>query len=917
MTWLATNAPCKLGAKIRRLFVVRRKNQVINGLLCISILFFGIKMSAQTTDSLPSVVDTLETSFAVSADTLEGPVDYGARDSMWIDLPNRIVHLYGEGYLNYQGFKLTAHYLKLDLKNNVAEAIAGQDTLGEKFGIPHFEQEDQVFDAQRLAYNFKTRKGLIYDVTTTQNDLYVRGTKSKFYGADPADSTTNHTVYSEDAFFTTCNDEHPHFGIRSSKQKVISGKLIVIGPSRLEIGDVPTPLYLPFGFFPITQTKRHGILTPQDVTFAADLASYGLRGLGYYIPIGEHVAIETRNDIYWNGSYNLTANVGYQKRYKYNGNFNLGFSRFLRENLETTDFEPQRSYFVRWAFNQASQAHPTIKFNANVNVQSNNYASRNRNDAGSVLNNILNSSVGVTKIFPGRPYTLSAGLNHSQNNQTRQATLNFPNLNFQMQRIFPFKRKQAVGKEKWFEKISFRYDSNLRSKIATADTALFDKKTWQGAAFGVNHSINTDASYRFLKYFSVAPSAGYKESWYFKTVNYGFTPGAETQIVFDTLLGPDDEIIDITRRTDTLAYGRIDTTYNNGLKALRLVNASVSVNTQLFGTIKLKKGPLRGLRHTIKPSASFGFAPDYGREPFYYFDSLVVIDKSGRLDTVGYTQYQIGSGLLEQVPVGGRSANLNFSLNNIFEAKVRGGRDTIDRKVKLLDNLVVNGGYNFAADSLGWRPVTASATMRLLKGLTVMSMRTSFDPYLQDSATGRTINKLVWDDTKKTSPLRFDGAEINFNTGLTVKQLREALSGKEPTIVNNNARDTSRTRVEDQLPALLDLFDNFRVSHSLSVQRTQFQGRDTTIIVNTLNFRGGVQLTENWNLDFGNIGYDFNRQKLTYPDLSLYRDLHCWEMGASWQPTRGTYTFFLRIKPGSLDFVRLPFNKAFPDRFDL
>lgn len=899
---------------------------------CYGASVFGQQPAAFTPDTVILPIDSLPLSSdsvrfsvnktAYSKDSLDATVEYGAKDSINFDSQAKLVYLYGKAYVNYKTLTLKANYIVVDLGKNEASAEGYPDSSGQIAGYPEFADGDQHFDAHKLRYNFQTKKGLISEVTTKQNDIYVLGNRTKFLGK--LDTNTNDIAYSQGAIFTTCDDPHPHFGIRSTRQKVIPNKLIVVGPSNLIIGDVPTPLYLPFGFFPITKNKRQGLLFPKDYEFDPNFG-FGLRDIGYYIPLGDHFDLTLLAKAYWNGTWGVNAGSNYKKIYKYSGRVEIGYSDQKYENELATNYH-QKSYLFTWSHSQDSRAHPTNTFNANINIQTNNYQSRNRNDAHSVLENSLSSNASFNKTFPDKPYTLSSSFNHSQNTRTREVTVNFPRVDFQMQRIFPFKKESRVGKEKWYEKITFQYNGSIKNQFRALDSTLFTNKTLEDAQFGVEHKLSTDAPFRLLKYFTFTPSVSYRETWYFKTTRYQANPNPTLKTSYNYLLDSEGHRIDSTLVIDTLTLTSLDTNFVNGFQPLRLFTTGVSMNTQIFGTLRFKHGWLRGLRHVIKPGFSFNYTPDYTGSGWGYFKTVQapILPNATRIDSIRYSIFDTGQGFFEQPPSNGRSMAFSYSFNNIFEAKYHSKKDSTDKKIKLFDNINIGGNYNFAADSLNWSPVTGSGTLRLFKGLSTLSLNFAFDPY--KLVNGRRVNQLLIKTDGKL--LRFTGMMVNISTGMTFKQIRDLFRkpGQEESQLTpapesqigptgttaGAAKNKTPLAVSDDF---LGLFDNFRINHNLSIQRIKDRGVDTLLVVNSLNFQGDIQITRNWKISFGNMGYDFKAKKLTYIDLSFYRDLHCWEMGLSWQPDRGTYSFFLRVKPGSLDFLKIPFNRYTPNLY--
>jgi len=856
-------------------------------------------ISGVALDSIPPTFrDSMrkqEQTFELSKDSLDAPVDYSATDSMIYDIAGQKIHLYGNATVTYTDIELKAAKITFNWANNVVTARGMRDSLGRTSGQPEFSDGSQSFVADSMRYNFSSRKGIVYDVTTTQNDVVVHGSRSKFISIAPQDTTEEeqNIIYSQDAIFTTCTADHPHFGIRSTKQKVIPNKLVVVGPSNLEIMDVPTPLWLPFGFFPLSEGRSTGLLFPREYQYSPQWG-FGLEGIGWFFPLGDHINLSLTTNLYVKGTWGIQADSRYVKRYKYRGNLNIGYDVRREESLEGEITRP-RSFRFAWSHNQDRAAHPTNTFGGSVNIQTNGYQSRVFNDER-VLNNQLNSNLSFNKNWRDKPLSFNASFNHSQNTATNQVTVNFPNLRFQTQALYPFKRKERQGKERWYETITFRYQSEAKNRFQTTDTTLFSQKTLEDAEFGLQQSASTGTSFKILKYLNLNPQVNYEEVWYMRTLRKDFDPN----LVIET------DTVNGVITTDTVSFGQISADKVTGFESFREFDASISLNTQIFGTMQFKKGWLRGFRHTLKPSVSMSFSPDYGAQELNYIKS---IPDSSSAEILDYNIFE--GGIFGTPPTSGKRMALNYSFNNIFEAKYFSRKDSTEQKFKLFDNIIVNGNYNFAADTLQWSQVRMNGTTRLFKGMTTFRVNATFDPYAVD-ANGKRFDQFQY--RKNGKILRFDNASAAFNTNITVGKLRALLFGQEEEVVEELETEESleaqqRQQVEET--DFLSLFENFRISHNFSLNwEGQPDGSDTLFVrTNTLNCSGSIQLTDNWNINIGNFGYDFVRKGITYPSLGFSRDLHCWQMGANWQPTRGTYSFFIQVKPGTLDFINVPYNR--------
>ncbi len=869
------------------------------------------------TDTLPgdSLAAGQPLGFAVSGDSLDAPVAYESTDSMRIDMVNQLIHLYGDAKVTYAEITLKAAHIVLSWDNSVVEAEPMPDSLGRPAGLPEFSDGTQLFTADRMRYNFKTRKGIVYDAVTSQEDIIVRGGRSKFISGAFADtdSTRADVIYSEGGIFTTCTDEHPHFGIRTSRAKVIPNKVAILGPSYLEIMGIPTPLVLPFGFFPLKQGRSTGLLFPSDYEYSPQWG-YGLRDFGWFFPLGEHFNLSLTGTYYLKGTWGAAANVSYRKRYKYNGGFNLAYDkRRIEDNEGFVTFQP--SFNLRWNHNQDRAAHPTASFGGSVNFQTNNFQQRVFNDYQSVSRNVINSNLNFRKTWTDKPFSLTAGLSHNQNNQTRIITVNFPQVQFQTQTLYPFRRQERIGKERWYEKATFRYTNELRGTFTGPDSTFFDTETLvEKSQYGFRHDATTGVSFKVLKYFSLNPSATYREVYYGKALSRTFDPlrGVEVDTTIDVNTG---ELV-----IDTTDFGTIIESLDPGIKSFRTFNAGASLTTQIYGTANFRLGPLRGLRHVVKPTISVGFQPDYSGNLVSVPDTL---DPFNRDADIFYSPFQ--GQIFGAPPTSEGQFSASYSINNVFQAKVYSRKDSTERNIKLFDNFNINGNYNFQLDSLKWSPVGVRANTQFFKGLTRISGQATFDPYetIFDAEKRRAVRRDITTLQNSQTPFKLTRLSGTVSTNLTVRKIRELFQGAEEEVVSDieeerrKQDEESRTLFEET--DLLSLFENFSISHNLRFDVNRGYSADDNgfpvdslpfrLVANSIELRGRIQLTENWNVDIGSIGYDFISKSITYPFLSLARDLHCWEMRFSWAPTRNFYSFSISVKPGTLDFLNIPYQR--------
>jgi len=851
-----------------------------------------------TTRVSDSILPPAAPEYQLSPQGLEAEVVYGAEDSTFYDRERNEMHMWGEAYVNYLTLSVTADYIVLNLDSNIAVAQGLPDSSGTMAGFPKFKEGPNEFEAKKMRYNFETHKGKIYDVLTQQSDLFVRGAHTKYIGSG-GDTTKTDYVFNEDAIITTCNLPEPHYGIRSSKIKTVPNRMAVIGPSNIELQGVPTPLWLPFGFFPVTSSRKAGLIFPRDYEYS-EAWGYGLRGIGYYMPLGDHFDAKVLGDIYFNGSWGLRVESNYVQRYKYRGKFDIGYS--VRKQQSNGQLEPSavNSFSLRVAHNQDANAHPYNRLGGSINVQSNNYRSLNYNDAESVLTNTYRSNFSWSRQFPNKPYSMSVAMSHSQNTQSHRVTLEAPTIDFRMNRIYPFK-SSGGGKEKWYEKFGIQYSGNWSTRVETTDSTIFTPETWQSAQSGIRHRANADMAFSIAKYLHFTPQVDYEEVWSLKYLSKTFAFDPDEHVVYDTLIGEDGSMI-IT--ADTLDYGPTIDEYKSGFTPFRRVTGAVSMNTQLFATLQMKKGFIRGLRHVFKPTISYSFTPATNDEVYKAFV------RNDIRDPMSVDSFSIFEGTAQSVrPITQDASLLSYSFNNIFEAKYYSKKDSTEKKLKLFDNFIVNGNYNFAAEEFKFSRVGMRATTRFFKGATTFSLNASFDPYSIDTKTGKRVDEFYFNTEGKL--MRFEQLQMRFATRLTIAKIKEIFSGKEEPKSNNSDKNDSENRdsrnKQRAQANFANLFTGFSVNHNFLMTTIGRPGKDTTIIgTHTINMRGTMKLSPKWSISVGNIGYDFRAKRLTYPDIGFSRDLHCWQMSFHWQPTRGTYSLTIGVKPGSLDFLKMP-----------
>ena len=822
-------------------------------------------------------------------DNIESKLVYGGVDSQIYDHKLNVFHLYGDAYVDYEDKKLRADYIILDLANDYADARKMPfQPYGKK---PTFFDGQKEYQYNRLKYDFKNEKGIVFDAVMSEGEFIIHGERTKFVTAENNPYSDDDTGYNANSLITTCTADHPHFGFRAKKLKVVPEKVAVMGPSNLEVGGIPTPLWIPFGFYPLTEGKSSGFIFPQDYEFNSRNKGFGLRGLGWYFPINDYVHLRLTADVYTRGSFAVYANTAYKKKYKYNGSVNFSYDRTIFEDVESAESIIQQGFSLRLSHRQEPQAHPFVDVGGSINIVGNNNISRIANDAQSVLTQTFTSNFYYRHNMPGTPFSFSVGLDHNQNTQTGRVNITLPDFKLNMNTIFPFERKnKGSNEEKWYELISLDYDMRFKSFVTTGDSILFTQEMYDNIKTGMNHEVKLAMSTRVLKYFNIVPRANYDETWVLNTI--------------EQTIGVDTSGNDIVESRNLTGFDRF---YR--------YSAGVSLNTQIFGTKNFQKGWLRGIRHTMKPDIGYAFAPDLRS---VFVDTLMYGDNQ----IEAYTRFEEGP--FNTPSFTDLQSQITYRLNNILEIKHFSKRDSTEKKFKIFDNLTINGSYNFAADSLKWSPVSLNHTSRFFKGITTIRTSWTFDPYIQEGT--RSINKTTWSEQGKL--VRLDRATLRLTNRFKMQQIRELFSGKE---LSSRDDDPTANRPDQERPtgnqgppqpgrnsnnsaekmiSFMELFDNININHEILYTITSRDGiTEGRMATHSLSFTGLLPLTDNWNVRIGNLGYDFAKNGLTYPDVTFTRKLHCWNMSFSWTPLRDSYSFFIGVSSSNLSFLRYNYGR--------
>ena len=802
----------------------------------ITLLLTGIIEKTYPLNNEISIDSTLEIK-ENTINLLEDNIIKDAKDSINIDIKNQKIFLYGNAKIEYLDIKIESGFIEIDWKTNIITAKPQIDSLGKFIEIPFFIEGDESFHAEEIRYNFKTKKGIIKHIKTKEGEGFILGEKVK--------KTEDDIFYFRKGDFTTCNHEKPHFSIRSNKIKVIPGEKIITGPSYLRLFNFPTPLALPFGFFPNNQKKSSGLIFP-SYGESVNLGFF-LKDGGYYFTLSEKIDLSLKADIYTKGSWGLKSLMRYKERYKFSGSLDLSYGNMINSEKGFLDYSVKKDFFIRWSHKQDAKANPSLQFSANVNAGSSTYHRNNTFNSNEYLSNTFQSSINLSKRWEGTPYTLSANLRHNQNTQTKIINLSLPEISFNMNRIFPFKNLGKKGKDHWFHKIGISYSSNIKNDISIADSLLFSNESFKSFRNGIRHSIPISTSIKVLKYFTFSPRINYTERWYRNQINKNW------------------DITDSTIITDTI----------NKFTRAGEYNLSAGLNTKIYGLVQFKKGKIKAIRHVVTPNLSFSYRPDFADERYGYY-------KNVELENGNSQEYSIMQNGIFGSPSKGKQGNIILNISNILEAKINSKKDTINttKKIKILENLNIGSSYNIFADSLNLNDINLNARTRFLDVID-LNVSSRYDPYITNKSFNNNVNKFELFENGRLA--RFTNA--NATIGLAISN---------NTFIKNKDNN-KKPKVNWNLNA------NYAVTYNKGYRSSVFS--DTT---QSLNFSGDIKITDKWKFNFQS-GYDFDTKKLTYSSINIYRDLHCWEMILNLIPIgyHRSYTFTIRVKAAILQDLKL------------
>ncbi len=860
----------------------------------------------QLVDSVvKSETDSTSTALIPSADTsrfirqkvdLDHVVEFTAKDSIILIGRNHAM-MYGGSKIVYGDIDVTASSISMDMDSSQVHAIGVPDSVGELTGNPVFKDNSGEYESRVMKYNFKTKRGYITDIVTEQGEGYLTGGITK--------KTEDDEYYIKNGRYTTCDDhEHPHFYFQLTKAKVKPKKNVVTGPAYMVLEDLPLPIAVPFGYFPFSEKYQSGILVP---TFGEDYnRGFYLRNGGYYLALGQYADLALTGEIYTRGSWGLTAQSSYVKRYKYSGSLSASYLTTITGQKGDPDYNKMHNFQVLWSHSQNQKANPYLTFSASVNFATTGYSRNSLNTyyTSAFTENTKSSTVNLTYKIPNSKWTFSTTANVSQRSADSTITVSFPNLTINMSQTAPFKRKRAVGDEKWYEKIKVSYTGRFQNSLTAKQNEFIHKNLVKDWRNGMSHTIPVQATFNVMKYFNITPTITMNDRMYTSKIRQQWDPNASA----------------VVRDTSYSFYNIFDFSFG------------VSLSTKVYGFFKPLKflgkisEKLQMVRHVMTPSISFSAAPDFSAPFWGYYGNLDYVDNSGNQRHSRYSYFQ--HGLYGNAP-SGKSGTISFNIANNLEAKVKSESDSTGfKKISLIENFTLSQSCNLAADSMKWSNLNTSIMLRLVKGFN-LNLSATWDVYkyaLNESGAPVRINKLRLFNGGGWGRLSSTGTSFSYTfNNDTFKRKRDKEKDKkndnqqpQGRINRGEENDENAEGQDNSGPVTdLELIDGYAkwecpwsltVNYSLSYgygsfnyDKLEYNGRWTQ----NLSLNASIRPTKNWSIS-ASASYNFDTHKIAYMNCSISRQMHCFEMSASFVPVGPykSYNFHIAVKSSILQDVK-------------
>ncbi len=816
---------------------------------------------------------------------IDAPVEYSANDSIIYDASSNTAFLFGSSKVDYENMNLESDKIYMSLDSSLVHATGSPDSTEEDGlkGKPVFTMGNDTYNTDTMAFNFKTKKGLIQNVKTQQEDGFLTSQLSK--------RNANGEIFLQHGRYTTCDAEHPDFYIALSRAKVRPGKDVVFGPAYLVVADVPLPLAIPYGFFPFSKSYSSGFIMP---TYGDENSrGFYLRDGGYYFALSDKYDLKLLGEIYTKGSWGLSAASNYRKRYKFSGSFYFSYQDTKTGDKGMPDFQEQKSFKLQWSHRQDAKANPFSTLSASVNFASTSYERNNLNslyNPQTMTQSTRTSSVSWSTTFSSIGLSLSSTANLSQNMRDSSIAMTLPDLNISLSRFYPFRRKHAVGKERWYEKISMSYTGHLSNSISTKEDQLMNSNIIKDWRNGMQHNIPISGNFMLFDVINVSPSFNFTDRMYTNKVTRSWDEANQRELC--------------------------DTTY--GFHNVYNWNLSLSASTKLYGFYvpnrKLFGDKIVAVRHVFTPQVSFSYAPDFSTSHYGYYDSYLKTDANGNVSLVEYSPYQNS---LYGVPGKGKTGSISWDISNNIEMKVRSDKDSTGyRKLSIIDELGASMSYNMAAKVRPLSDLSVRLRLKWWKKYT-FNMNAVFATYAYDLDKNGKPYVGTHTEYSRGRFGRFQGMSQNISFTLSPDQLRkwfghgdkdDEKDGKRnkddeegmDTDIESNVDDdmiqAQRGAKNKKKGALAETDGDGYMAFSMPWSMTFGYGitmRENTSgkfntktmrypykFTQTLNISGNLRLSEGWNISFSS-GYDFEYKKMSMTTASLQRDLHCFNMSCS------------------------------------
>lgn len=850
--------------------------------------------------SASSHADTIVSDTVIVADTLvsspsdtvveseayiEDKIERSCNDSTIQDFGNNKIYYYGGAKVVYGDITIEAEYIEFDFEKRTVFAKGLVDSTGKLYGTPVFTEGGQTYKSETMTFNFDTKKGIITKVFTEDAMGYIHGSRIK--------KMEDNTINIRSGSFTTCsNQDHPHYEFHFGKAKVIPDDKIVTGPAYFKLEETPLPIGVPFGIFPNSKGQRSGILIPSWGE-SANRGFYFENG-GYYWGINEHMDLQIVGDIYTRGSWAVKPTFRYNKRYAFNGTFSGSYAVNKIGTKGSADYKESTDFKIRWVHKQDPKARPKSSFSADVYIVSSNYNQYNAISSNEYLSNTFQSSIAYQTSF-GNLFNFTANASHNQNTLTGIMTVTLPEFTLSMNRVYPFKNLGNSSKRKWYKDIYISYTANAKNYISMADSLFFKPGWLDNMQNGIQHRVPISMPVKLFKHFTWTTTATFLDRMYFSYF--------EKRWVNDTTM-PDGGYL----KTDTIHQFRNVFSFD----------VSSNITTKIYGLVNFKKGPIRAIRHVFTPSIGISYNPDFSSKFWNYYGTYYDVNGIEQL----YSMFQ---GNIYGTPPSGKSGRITYSFSNNLEIKVPSKKDTVTgmKKVKIIEDLTFSGSYDMAKDSLNFSYLSISGRTTLFKNLSIR-YSSLWDPYILDSTGRKQLNQFEWDVNKRL--FRKNSVSWNFSLSYTLNN--------DTFKKNKGAKNTATKQFESSPLASEQEMADIRMnpedyidwstkwSLSLSYNLTMSNNpsyinyllKDNRKVIQTLGANGSVNLTPKWKLSV-QTGWDFELKKLSYTSLTVYRDLHCWEMRFNWIPL-GTYkswNFSINVKASALQDLKLSKKKDYRD----